>query len=185
MNGFAQHQAHYHQPIAEQEDQYHTTFKQDPYELNQQQRPSFAYAGQASYTEQELAESLGWIDYSHNGQVHIPANQPMQVTNEMHMQHASLHHRAPSTSLQQSGSLASNGTFGSVSIPQASNSPSAWHSSTESPSFMNDSTHMSRSLNLAHQNSNNNNKKEINTVAEKKAMRRYSHNAGEFPLVGI
>lgn len=175
MNGFA---PLYQTPIAEQRTHYgDVEVKSEPFELSHQ-RTSYSYPAQNSYSEQELAESLGWVDYTYNPQASMPATHQMQLSNEMTMQRNSLHNRAPSSSVHQTGSLASNGTFGSVSIPQTSHSPAGWHSSMESPNFLAEAN-VTRTLSTNYQGpSSSSSKQDGSTVAEKKAMRRYSHNAG-------
>lgn len=155
----------------------HTEFKSEPFELEHPPRTAYTYSTQHPYSEEELVESLGWIDYTQTP--HTAAqHHTMQLTPEMTMQQHTLHHRAPS--LQQSTSLASNGTFASNSMPQTGQSPNGWHSSIESPSFA--AEHLNHPLNTnitsGPQSSCDPARKEGNVSADRRAMRRYSHNAG-------
>lgn len=139
----------------------------------------YAYNTNSSFSEQELAESLGWNGYATAAHLPMsPSSQRLHMTSEMTMHNTSpLNHSNPS-SYQQSGGV-SNMSFGSMAIPQVtSGSPVGWHSSMESPSLLGD---LPRSLGLTPCTNVSTTRKDGSSVAEKKAMRRYSHNAGERP----
>lgn len=159
--------------------------KSESYNTAHQQRVPFSYSNHIPYSEQELADSLGWVDYtiSRNTPSCSVSSHPMHLTSEMNMQQSSFPHRNPSTStqqLQQELSHSAGVSYGSVPIPQASGSPIGWHSSLESPSFLTDSEHLRTRLSLAQAPVTDTHRRDGAAVADKKAMRRYSHNAGEF-----
>lgn len=183
MANYAQ-QSHYRLNEPLRPDYEHTEFKTEPYDLATTQRHTYTYGAHHAYSEEELAESLGWVDYAQNPPNHAAPNHGMHLSAEMGMQQTPTHNRAPSTSLHHSGSIASNGTFGSVpTIPVVGQSPTTWHSSLESSHFLaepsSSSQHHGRTPSTTtHPLTSESSKKEVSTVAEKKAMRRYSHNAG-------
>lgn len=197
MNAYAvqqRQQQHTHQfpapPIIAQNDLYDTTgMKMElfPDEFQQQVRSTFAYIPQRAYSEQELAESLGWIDYSNANQHNNSPAQAMQMTNNTSIQQANFTHEQPqpqpppNACLPQSGSYQGNGHFGSLPIPQTPQSPAnGWHSSFESPSFRTDSRAMHvRKVSLSNQINSGDTDKNGFVNVDKKAMRRYSHNAGK------
>lgn len=168
-------------PVAQQQELYDNVMKREPYEVNthRQQRASFSYPAQHPYSEQELAESLGWVDYSsnQNGRTnHTSSRPPMQLTDEMSMQQSTFHPLPPPSSIPQSGNGhgPSGGSFHHVPIPRSSKSPVGWHSSFESPNFVADSVLHGPVPALGPKSGSSHE----GDVANKKAMRRYSHNAG-------
>ena len=142
----------------------------------------FAYHGNGTFTEQELAESLGWSHYGTTTQSLSATNAtPNTLQQDLHMQNLAIQNQRQMMALPHTNSNPVGlSNYGSVAIPQHSGSPAGWHSSLDSTGFLGESSSASRPFSLGNLANTQgfSIRKDVASVAEKKAMRRYSHNAG-------
>ncbi len=164
-------------PIDQYSNQHHFFIKSEPDSafpfdnsqlLTQTHYQAFPYNG-TGITEQELAESLGWDPSQFSGPV--LENQDVPVLHETTIS-------ASNRNMLGRNNI-SHDPYGSVPIPQNSVSP-VW-STIESPNFYTDGQHLNRGMpSSAPLLTPPVSRKDGHTAAEKKAMRRYSHNACNF-----
>lgn len=147
---------------------------------NSQHQPTYPFNGGSTFSEQELAESLGWTYAAHQPVSSVNSHQRLHLAADVIAQNISPHNQ-PGSFRQSSSVPIANTSYGGVSIPQSNGSPAGWHSSLESPGFLAESASLARSSFGQAQNNGvgSSHRKEVPTVAEKKALRRYSHNAGK------